>query len=110
MGGSSGGDECGSGAQASCVGPHASSTGTMVDQSGKPVAGVTIFFQPSAKSLDFASHAVSDAAGHYEDTVVPIGDVTISVDSAHRIVEGPTSLSASDGQKLTVNLTVAPAS
>ena len=38
---------------------------------------------------------------------MPVGDIVISVDLAHRVVGGPTSLSAKDGQKLTVNLTVA---
>jgi hypothetical protein len=105
------GNECGSsGGQGSCVGPHASSSGTITDQSGRPAGGVTVYFRPNDKSLDFATHAVSDSAGYYEDHAVPVGDISIVVDSAHRIVGGLTSLNAKDGEKLVVDLTVAPAS
>ena len=72
------------------------------------MSGVTIFLRPSAQSLAFATHAVSDSSGYYEDPVVSVGDIAIGVEG-HDIVGGPTTLTAKDGQKLTVNLTVAPA-
>ncbi len=73
------------------------------------MSGVTIFFRPSAQSLAFATHAVSDSSGYNEDPAVSVGDIAIGVDGAHDIVGGPMTLTAKDGQKLTVNLTVASA-
>ena len=98
-------DQCSS--NQSCVGVHASAGGVVVDECGAPVFGVTVFFRPTGKPVQFATHAVTDAAGKFTDTVVPIGDVEVSTANPYKIVAGPTHLSTVSSQSYRVDLTVA---
>lgn len=77
--------------------------GTVVLDGG-PVAGAQVVLTCTARS-DFQSEAVSDDAGGFELTGVPMGDFFVQVYNADELVaEGQGTLNA-DGDTVTVEIT-----